>query len=606
MNKKALARCVLLLSATIALCFGGTVDIKPGMDIPSVVAANPENTTFVIYPGTYRLETTIETKNGDTFIGQTACAPPQTACSAILSGSKVIGSLASFNGTSYEVGGQTQQGAVNATSNKCQNGWSGCIYPEDLFFDGVPLQHLNSSSLPKIATKQWWFDYTHNIIYFHDDPAGHVVETSVVPSAFGGEGNNVTISQLTIEEFASPIASPGTIGMPGNASMSEGISWTITHCEVKLNHGAGVRVAYKMQILNNYIHNNGELGIGGGLATNSTTRSTPSGIVIQGNTVSYNNYAHVLSQFQAGGIKLGATTSVVVRGNIVSNNDGAGIHFDTTCQSPLVDGNTVTNNTGGDGIAYEVSINSATIRNNVFAGNGVNTSSESASNAGIGAYASVGTNSYCNVIEVPNAKNANAALIIGSDRGDNMYSPGEYLMSTGNSFHHNTVIWNAGASGLVGYQLSDTAHQPNFFADNTAPDHNTYHLPSLSMANFNYDNNDSGRNVQKTFEEYQESGADIHGTADTNYTSGYPTVAITSPTDESSVPISVAITATASDKSGISKVEFYVDWTLEQTVTGSSYVFNWTSGSAGSHVVAAMAYSKAGIRSCYAVTLTKQ
>jgi hypothetical protein len=187
-----------------------------------------------------------------------------------------------------------------------------------------------------------------------------------------------------------------------------------------------------------------------------------------------------------------------------------------------------------------------------------------------------------------------------------MYSPYEYLVSKGNSFHHNTVIWNQGARGLVGYQLGDPSHQPNFFADNAAPDHNTYHLPSLSEANFNYDNNDSGSNVRKTFAQYQASGADIHGSADTNYTSGYPSVTITSPADQSLFSNSINITAAASDKSGIEKVEFYVDWNLRETDTSGPYTFNWTNASSGTHTVAAMAYSNAGIRSCNAITLKKQ
>src|SRR6202043_819459 len=104
----------------------------------------------------------------------------------------------------------------------------------------------------------------------------------------------------------------------------------------------------------------------------------------------------------------------------------------------------------------------------------------------------------------------------------------------GNSLHHNTVIWDAGASGAVGYVQADAAHQPNFWADNTPPDFNTYHLPSLSVTNFIYDNNNTQQNIRKTFAQYQTSGADVHGTADTNYKSGFPTVAITAPADQSS------------------------------------------------------------------------
>ena len=580
----------------------GIVDIYPGMDIPSVVNASPEGTTFVIHPGTYRLTQPIVPKNGDSFIGQTACAPPATSCPAILTGSRVIGPLATFNGTNYEVTGQTQQGPTNITTAQCQPGWEGCIYPEDLFFDGVPYTHLYSASLPTISTGQWWFDYTNNVIYFHDNPAGHVVETSVVPNAFGSTANNVTISQLTIKEFAAPVGSPGTVGMPGDASLMQGTNWTVKNCEILLNHGAGVRLAFGMQILNNYIHDNGDIGIGGGLGTNSTTQSTPSGIVINHNTISNSNYAHVLNGFGSGGIKISATTGGMVRGNTITNNDGAGIHFDISVQSPLVDGNTVTDNSFG-GIQYEISLTSATFRNNILLRNGVNLPNESTSNAGIGSYASTGVNAYCNVVEIPGASGANGIVVGATNRGYNIYPPGEYLVSTGNYFHHNTVTWASVAAGAVGYFQADAANQPNFFANNTPPDFNTYHLSSLSAATFVYDNNNSQLNSRKTFAEYQASGADVHGTADTNYTSGFPTVTITSPADESSFTKSVTVAATASDTSGISKVEFYVDWNLQATVTTPPYNFSWTNGTTGSHTVAAMAYSSAGIRACYAVTL---
>src|ERR1700733_5491920 len=42
--------------AVASLAQAGTVSIHPGANIPSVVADNPAGTTFVIYPGEYRLQ----------------------------------------------------------------------------------------------------------------------------------------------------------------------------------------------------------------------------------------------------------------------------------------------------------------------------------------------------------------------------------------------------------------------------------------------------------------------------------------------------------------------------------------------------------------------
>jgi parallel beta-helix repeat protein len=596
---------VLFLTVTV-LCQAGTVNINPGDDIPSVVAANPAGTTFLVYPGLYRLSAHIVPLTGDTFVGQTTCAPPTTKCPAILTGSTEIGSLATFNGTNWEVTGQTQQGVVSDANTVCEPGYLACNLPEDLFFDGQPYQHLNATSLPTIGPGQWWFDYTNHIIYFHDNPSGHTVETSVLDTAFDSTANNVTIQYLTLYGFAAPLERAAIEATVGNASPSSSLNWLVENCELYNNHGDGVRVAYGTTVLNNYLHNNGAIAVGG--ATNSTN---PSGVTVQGNTVSYNNYAKVLPGHGAGGIKFGNTANAVIRGNTITNNDGAGIHFDADSDNPLIDGNVITNNSGGGGIEYEISVNAATVRNNLLLKNGM-PDLVAAANSNVGSYASVGVNSYCNVIENPKITSdgkgaaANGMSIVASNRGNNLFPPYEYLMSTGNSFHHNTVIWDAGATGIVGYIQADVKHQPNFFTANTPPDHNSYHLTSLTANPFVYDNNSSGKNTKKTFSDYQAAGADIHGSADANNTSGYPTVAITSPPDQSTFTGSVAIDSTASDKSGITKVEFYVDWNLQTTVTAPPYNYTWSNGTSGTHTVAAMAYSNAGIHACYAITLTKK
>jgi len=214
-----------------------TVAISSGTDIQTAVNAAPAGTTFVLAPGTYRLTHSITPKTGDSFVGQIPCAPPVTPCTTILSGSTVIGPLATFDGTNYEVSGQSQQG-MQATTPDCitytgtpSNLYYGCIYPEDLFFDGVPLLHLYSTTLPTIGPGQWWFDYPNNIIYFHDNPAGHSVETSVVNGAFGGAANNVTLQYLTVEEFATMFPT-GAIGTnQGINVLTQGANWTVQNWE---------------------------------------------------------------------------------------------------------------------------------------------------------------------------------------------------------------------------------------------------------------------------------------------------------------------------------------------------------------------------------------
>jgi len=575
-----------------------TVNIYPGQDIPSIVEASPAGTTFIINPGTYRLQQSILPKDGDSFIGQTTCAPPTTPCPAIISGSTVIGPLASYDGKNYRVTNQTQQGPVGYTAY-CDSGWEACIYPEDLYFDGVPYKHLSSSTLPVIGPGQWWFDYANHIIYFHDNPAGHRVETSILQTAFGGSANNVTIQYLAVEQFASMFPYE-TIGVYESSPQTNEANWTVQNCELLLNHDFGVRIGYHMRILNNYIHDNGQNGIGGGLGApdNPSNESLDAGVLIQGNIVDHNDYAHFSPEFGSGGIKIGATSGVTIRGNTIQHNEGEGIHFDDYSQNMLVDGNTITDNTDAGGISMEIGYGTSTFRNNIVLRNGAQVNDAFWNNQ-IETSSSSGVEAYCNVMEISAGPGINGWDVLAGNRGNSPYPPYQYLASTGNWFHHNTVIWDPGATGGVGFMQSDAANQPNFFSDNEPPDYNTYHLPSTQY-HFSY------KTSQLSFAQYQANGADVHGSADNNNTSGFPTVAITSPADQSSFSNSVTVTAAASDASGISKLEFYVDYALLTTVNAAPYAATLTPGASGPHTVVAMAYSNAGIRACYAVTLNEQ
>lgn len=75
-----------------------------------------------------------------------------------------------------------------------------------------------------------------------------------------------------------------------------------------------------------------------------------------------------------------------------------------------------------------------------------------------------------------------------------------------------------------------------------------------------------------------------------------PTITITSPANNAIVSAIASIAATASDASGIQKVEFYIDSILKSTDTISPYSYSWNSTlvSDGTHVLTAKAYDNAG------------
>jgi len=577
---------VLVIStlAVLVLCsaaFAGTVNIQPGMNIVSLVNSNPTGTTFVIAPGLYRITSPIAPKDNDTFTGQTACAPPKTACTAVISGSVQLSNF-KHSGSYYSVSGQTQQGQVKITTQQCDAGYPGCIYPEDLFFDGKPLVHV--TSLSQVVSGTWYFDYVGQTIYFFDNPTGHKVETSVVPAAFQSKGNNVTIKNLAIEEFAVPIFYAAVGPALGNASTSTAANWVIQNNEITLNHAGGVMINYGYQILNNYVHSNGDLGIGGG-GTNGVAHPN---ILIQGNEVAYNNYAHVKPAFQAGGIKLGHVQGIVLRSNYIHNNEGSGIHFDTDNSNNLVDNNVITDNTE-QGVFDEISY-ALTVRNNTLLRNGYIHADHNEWMYGASILSSVSQDvvAYCNTVEV-STKGGNGMNIIAQVR------PG--YTSGGNYYHHNTVIFD-GDSGWNGGANQDTA-ETQFFSLNRL-DYNQYHMPAMSQKAFPW------QHEINPFPGLQGVGAEPHGTADNNYLVAAPVVAITAPVDQSNASGTVTVAGTAKDSVSIGKVEFYVDWNLKATDGGTSpFSFSWSTAGAtsGQHVLAAMAYNTSGIRSCYAVTV---
>jgi len=582
------------------------VTLHASDNVPKIVSSKPEGTTFIFAPGTYRLSQAIIPKNNDKFLGEKQCAPPESSCPAIITGGVVIGPKARFVAGNYEVANQKQRNQRAANESDCDTGYLGCMYPEDLFFDGKPLLHLDSPTLPSLGPGEWWFDYNNHTIYFHDDPTGHTVETSVVDGAFGGPANHVTIQYLTVEETAGmyPVAAIGQ-GQGANALTQE-TDWRVENCEIRLNHGFGVRVGYRIRVLHNYIHDNGETGVGGGIGVESApeTHSTDAQMLIMGNTINHNDYAHFDSQFGSGGIKIGATNGIVIRNNIIEHNEGAGIHLDDDSGDALIDGNTIADNADTDGLVQEIGDGSAIFRNNKVLRNGAQVYGKNSAFQ-IALRVSPRVEVYCNALEVPPGPGIHAFGIGTSNRGKSQFPPFQYRTAVGNSFHHNTVIWEPGATGEIGIRHNDPQNQPNFFTANTPPDYNSYHLANESAALFVYDNDNSRRNQVKNFRDHRASHADVHSSADTNNSSGFPEVSITSPIDQSSVSGTVTVEAKASDKSGIRKVEFYVDWNLQTTVNDPPYSFSWTNGATGAHIVAAMAYSNAGIRNCYAVTLNQ-
>jgi parallel beta-helix repeat protein len=463
----------------LGIALGDPVVINPGDSIQKAVDSNPEGTTFTIKAGVHRLQQVIP-RNGNTFIGEPG---------AIMSGAKILTSFTQ-EGSYWVASGQTQQGRATGFCMRNPGGlprYEGCWYPEDLFMDDVPLWRV--TTLSEVGPGKWYFDYAANKIYFADKPTGRKVETSVTPYAFAGGTQNVTVrGGLTIEKYAVP-AQSGAIHALDYHTSALSTHWVIERCEIRLNHGVGIRTGNQMQILNNHIHHNGQLGIGG----------SGDNILVEGNEIAYNNYAGFSSGWEAGGSKWVRTHNLVVRGNYSHHNKGPGLWTDGNNIYTLYENNRVIENED-TGIFHEISYD-VVIRNNTVQRNGKRFDTW-LYGAQILLSSSQNAQVYQNSVEV-DALAGNGIAIIQQDRGTGRYGP---HITIGNSVHHNVVTYRGdhGQSGAAADFTPDV-----MFNGNNLFDFNTYHAPHLDYSRWAWGAN-------KNWQGFKAVGQEPHGSADTD------------------------------------------------------------------------------------------
>jgi len=305
---------------------------------------------------------------------------------------------------------------------------------------------VNKKSL--VTTGTFYFDYPNDRIYFADDPNGKTVEASVAPYAFLGGAGGVVIDGLIVEKYSSPIQFAAiSYNMPTP-------NWTLSNNEVRLNYGLGVSVGTNGQILNNKIHDNGEMGIG----------CNGDDILIEGNEIYGNGFfAGLDPAWEGGGGKCVLTNRLVFRSNYSHDNNSYGFWTDIDNINTLYEKNRIEDNANG-GISHEISY-AATIRNNTFEGNGW------AFNVWLWGSAILVQNSrdvdvHDNHVVITAA--GNGISLIQQNRGSGKFGS----HATDNNFiHDNTIISrhpDAGAWGAIAdYDLASMEAANNRFQNNT-------------------------------------------------------------------------------------------------------------------------------------------
>jgi len=485
------------LCCAVCLCFDPSglqaeILVHPGDDVQQMVNQNPAGTAFRLSGGLYR-SFSIQPKDDDSFIGDAG---------AHLTGAQVLTGF-SRSGSYYVISGQFQHGQVTDAS-ECDPQHPACNYPEDLFFDNHPLQHVGQ--LAEVGPGKWYFDYANHSIYFADDPTGHTVETSVTRSAFYGPASHVTIQGLLIEKYANP-AQMGAIG-----DQYPGPGWIILHNEVCRNHGLGIAGGIGSHVSGNHVHHNGELGIG------ATDQS-----VIENNEIDSNNWAGYDCNWECGGAKFVAT-HLVVTGNNVHDNLGPGLWTDIDSDDVTYADNIILNNQG-PGISHEIS-HQAVISGNTIKGNGF-INSGWAWGGQIQIQNSDHVEVSSNIVQVSTMA-GQGIFIVEQCRADSASPCGHPVHD--NFIHHNTMFFPA-ANGSNGLVQDIGIITPYALSANNLFDYNHYHVAVETGTYWSW------ADTALTWTGFQSHGQELHGSVDTHLTeSPQPPIPPTLPTPPTSPP----------------------------------------------------------------------
>jgi len=111
-------------------------------------------------------------------------------------------------------------------------------------------------------------------------------------------------------------------------------------------------------------------------------------------------------------------------------------------------------------------------------------------------------------------------------------------------------------------------------------------MPKLTL--ISHDDNHAGDPTYTWYDDVAVTGAPADTTP--------PTTAITAPANGATVSGTVAVTASASDNVGVTRVEIYLDSALKATLTSAPYTWSWntTTAANGAHAIVSKAYDAAG------------
>jgi len=324
-----------LFEAGSSSCSPDAIEVEPGASIQAAVDFAGDGAAFCLKNGTHRAQE-VRPRPRQRFQGEGR---------TILSGSQL---LTGFwrEGNYWTVSTPLRRAPKHG---ECLPAAPACNQAEAVFIDDKPLTKVSSKDA--VTNNKFYIDDATDKIYLASDPANAKVEVTAALFAFESAATDVSISNITVEKFAS-------VAQKGAIHAREGARWTIENCEVRLNSGAGISVGSGSRVSRCDVHHNGQIGIEG----------NGKDIHIEGNRIRSNNIHGFDPDWEAGGVKIALSDGVTFRANHVHDNRGIGLWCDIDCRNVVYEDNLVEDNQYS-GIFHEISFNAA-IRNNLLRNNG--------------------------------------------------------------------------------------------------------------------------------------------------------------------------------------------------------------------------------------------
>lgn len=278
---------------------------------------------------------------------------------------------------------------------------------ETLFLDGDAVRRVMSRDA--VDATSFYADYSANVLYLGQDPAGRAVTLARTRTAITSAEPGVVIESLTVRAFAN-LAQLGAI-------VIEGDGWTVRDSTITANHGVGILLVESddTQITGNTIIENGQLGLGQYRSQRAK---------INNNRILKNNTAEFWrADWESGGIKVTRSSSEISH-NDISDNLGVGVWIDVAGDGVTIAKNTITGN-AADGVRYEISRNGR-IEGNSVTNNGLALKRGSGTGLLTGAGITVNTSSDVTIADNAVAGNLNGIGIQARPRGDGPW--GAYVL----------------------------------------------------------------------------------------------------------------------------------------------------------------------------------